>query len=303
MYWKGILHEIIWMLKGDTNIKYLVDNNISIWTDNAYKYYLKFLKTFEGVDYDYMVDDPNQNCTRQFTKEEFVENIKEGRLDRFNYKLGDLGGIYGLMWRKWGEDENLINGYNGLDQIEMVIKSLKENPYSRYHLVTAWDPSKMFDSAQPNCHILFQMNCREISYKERVNILIKGKAPDYVIEGELVDEANIPKYYLDCKMVQRSCDTFLGVPFNIGQYAFVTHIFAKLVNMIPGELIWSGNSVHIYENHIEQVKEQLKREPLPLCQLKIHANWGSIDDIKFDDFEIIGYDSWPAIKGDLSVGF
>lgn len=308
MYWKGILHEIIWMLKGDTNIKYLVDNGVNIWTDNGYKYYLKLCS--------------EQGILRRATYEQFIEaiknniqwkNIKEPECPK-DYKPGDLGCIYGKEWRDWTnpieqcEVENSDNtsfGYNNIDQVQKVINSLKENPYSRYHLVTAWNPSEMFQSAQPNCHIMFQFNCREMTLKERADYAKNNNVFPYNQGAQVekwLDEDNIPKYYLDCKMVQRSCDTFLGVPFNIGQYAFLTHIIAKLVNMVPGELIWSGNSVHIYENHIEQVKEQLKRKPMELCQLKINADWESIDDIKFEDFEILNYKSHPAIKGELSVG-
>lgn len=309
MYWKGILHELIWMLRGDTNIKYLVYNNVNIWNQDAYKYYVRICNKYgeSSINFD-----------------EFIDKIKISSLNyirpNINYCFGDLGPVYGKQWRNWIKYRNInpISNKNefidGIDQIQNLINSLKENPYSRYHIVTAWNPSEMFEAALPTCHVMFQMNCRKMTALQREDFIAKRyefneeerlqmnpNATDDDV-NKICDEDNIPKYYLDCKMVQRSCDTFLGVPFNIAQYGFLTHIIAKLVNMVPGEFIWSGNSVHIYENHIDQVKEQLTREPIKLPELKINANWKSIDNIKFEDFEIVDYQSHPPIKGELSVG-
>jgi thymidylate synthase len=149
------------------------------------------------------------------------------------------------------------------------------------------------------------VNQREHYYEKKMNMSDEDAMFPNASDEEVNDTLNewgCPKYYLDCKMIQRSCDTFLGVPYNIASYAFLTHIIAKLVNMVPGEFIWSGNSVHIYENHFDQVKEQLSRIPFSLSQLQITGNWKSIDDIKFEDFQILNYQSHDKIIGELSTG-
>lgn len=279
MPWKKILHEMLWFLKGDTNIKYLVDNDVNIWNQDAYGYYLKLHKektTFDG----------------SLSMDSFIMKIKEGKLQEtslalYDYKLGDLGPVYGKQWRKWeGIKINLSSENFGfdiirIDQIQKLINGINENPNSRYHVVTAWNPAEVFETALPSCHMMFHFNCRP--YHDKTST----KKP----------------YILDCKMVQRSCDTFLGVPFNIASYAFLMHIVARLTNMHVGDFIWSGNDVHIYEDHIPQVKEQLSRTPTKLPFLTINStNWKTIDDIKFEDFNILTYMPQEAIKGDLSTG-
>ena len=190
-------------MRGDTNIKYLVDNNIHIWDDDAYKYYKrKFIEKYPNY---------SQNC---FTKEEFISiigarDIKElVRIQGLNYTLGDCGNIYGYQWRNWGTKHRDM----GFNQIGNLIKSIKENPNSRYHIVTAWQPTDFLrdeEAALPACHMLFQV---------------------YIRQGK----------YLDLKMVQRSCDTFLGVPFNIASYALLTHILAAMTGYQAGEFIVTG---------------------------------------------------------------
>lgn len=240
MFTKGIVGELLWFLRGDTNIKYLVDNGIHIWDDDAYKYY----KRLGGTA----------------SKEEWFKNLK-----RYPTTLGNCGAIYGEQWRKW--DGGIV------DQIANLIDSLKRKPNSRYHIVTAWQPSDFLDKSQkyaalPACHIMFQCSVRD------------GK--------------------LDLMMLQRSCDLFLGVPFNIASYALLTHILAAEVGLEPGEFVWVGNSVHLYENHIEQAKEQLGRTPLSLCKLEFTPK--KIEEYEISDFKFTDYESYPAIKAPLSVG-
>lgn len=239
MFTKGIVGELIWFLRGDTNIKYLVDNGIHIWDDDAYKFY----KRWGGY----------------LPKEDWLDKINKNGVI-----AGECGNIYGEQWRRW-------NGR--FDQIRYLIDNLKNRPNSRYHVVTAWNPydflNSPYDAALPACHMMFQCSVRD------------GK--------------------LDLMMLQRSCDLFLGVPFNIASYALLTHILAAEVGLEPGEFVWVGNSVHLYENHIEQAQEQLKREPLPLCKLEFSPK-NRIEEYEIADFRFVDYQSHPAIKAPLSVG-
>lgn len=242
MFTKGIVGELLWFLKGDTNIKYLIDNDIHIWDADAYKFY----KRNGG----------------KLSKEEWLEHIKSGSNDGCR-NFGECGRIYGAQWRR---------GFGGFDQIKYLINNLSENKNSRYHVVSAWNAKDFLEgnsySALPACHMMFQCSIRE------------GK--------------------LDLMMLQRSCDLFLGVPFNIASYALLTHILAAEVGLEPGEFIWVGNSVHLYENHIEQAKEQIKRTPYSLCNLEFTHK--EIEKYEISDFKFIGYRSYPAIKAPLSVG-
>ena len=295
MAWKSIVHELLWFLRGETNIKYLIDNNVHIWDQDAYRWYLKFVSIMVEPDYDYLIDDPNENKTRLFTMEEFVENIKSGRLgDDLEYKLGDLGEVYGAQWRN----------QNGVDQIKTCLSHLKMNPMGRYAIIDAWNPSDFDKMALPPCHLLYQFNCRELSDNERLSYV-----PEEVcVNGNLEDILriyNTPRYYLDLQMYQRSCDTFLGVPFNIASMSLLLEIFAKYLNYIPGKIIWVGGDTHIYENHLEQVAEQLNRVPFELPKVKINKELNSIEDIEeltIDDFELINYQHHPSIKAELKTG-
>ncbi|SIR17494.1 thymidylate synthase [Halanaerobium kushneri] len=214
VYWKGVAYELLWFLKGDTNIKYLNDNDVHIWDEWA---------------------DEN----------------------------GDLGNVYGHQWRSWEGREGTV------DQISQVIEQIKDNPYSRRLIVNAWNVGDLDKMALPPCHLLFQF---------------------YVADGKL-----------SCQLYQRSCDTFLGVPFNIASYSLLTHMIAHVVGLEVGEFVWTGGDVHIYQNHFDQIKEQLSREPRPLPQIKINAETDNIFDIDFEDIELIGYDPHPTIKGEVSV--
>jgi thymidylate synthase len=215
LHTKSILHELLWFLKGDTNIKYLTDNGVKIWNEWA---------------------DEN----------------------------GELGPVYGSQWRSWPTPDG-----NHIDQISQVVDSIKTNPNSRRHIVSAWNVGELEKMALPPCHLLFQF---------------------YVNNNKL-----------SCQLYQRSADIFLGVPFNIASYSFLTEMIAQATNLQPGEFIHTLGDAHIYLNHLEQVETQLKREPRPLPQLKMNPSVKDIFDFKFEDFKIKNYNPHPHIKGEISV--
>jgi thymidylate synthase len=301
MPFKLIAHELIWFLRGDTNIKYLIDNNCHIWDGDAYRHYVN-LNTKQNE-----IDKAKGYSTNPHTKEEFIDRIKAGKFgDGFsfdrNYKSGDLGEVYGAQWRNWDN--------KGIDQIKKVIDAIKKNPFGRRHIVSAWNPAEVDNMALPPCHLLFQFNCRPIPVSERIGIYEcwDGVTSIPNLDGqthEFCDGKGVPKFYLDCALTQRSCDTILGVPFNIASYALLTEIVAKMCNMAAGEFVWNGNDTHIYDNHMEAAQEQLKREPKELCRLKVSDRVKSFNDISeltIDDLSIHNYESHPAIKAELSVG-
>lgn len=225
LHLKSIIHELLWFLAGDTNVKYLKDNGVKIWNDWA---------------------DEN----------------------------GDLGPVYGAQWRNWNND--------GIDQIKEVIQQIKNNPDSRRHIVAAWNPSVLPDTsmsfadnvakgkaALPPCHAWFQF---------------------YVADGKL-----------SCQLYQRSADIFLGVPFNIASYALLTYMVAQVTELQPGDFVHTFGDAHIYLNHLDQVKLQLSREPMKLPSLELNKNIDCIFDFTYDDINIVGYESHPGIKGEISV--
>jgi thymidylate synthase len=215
LHLRSIIHELLWFLKGETNIQYLKDNGVSIWDEWA---------------------DEN----------------------------GELGPVYGSQWRSWPAP-----GGQHIDQIAQVINQIKTKPDSRRHIVTAWNPAEVDKMALPPCHALFQF---------------------YVADGKL-----------SCQLYQRSCDTFLGVPFNIASYALLTYMFAQQCDLEPGDFVWTGGDVHLYTNHLEQSRLQLTRQPYPLPQLIIKRKPESIFDYRFEDFEIINYQAHPSIKAPIAV--
>lgn len=209
---KSIIHELLWFIKGDTNIKYLQENGVRIWNEWA---------------------DEN----------------------------GDLGPVYGAQWRNW-------NG-EGIDQLAEVIERIKTKPNDRRMIVSAWNPSQIGQMKLPPCHMMFQF---------------------YVADGKL-----------SCMLYQRSCDMFLGVPFNIASYALLTMMIAQVCSLKAGEFVHTLGDTHIYHNHFEQVKEQLSRTPLPLPTMKINPLIKDINDFKYEDFELSGYESYGVLKGKVAV--
>jgi thymidylate synthase len=249
VFTKGIIHELLWFLKGDTNISYLVRNEVHIWDNDAYRFYGERCKA-EGVE--------------PIGREEFLERAKGAEESPIEgYRYGDLGSVYGAQWRSWG----CPNG-GTIDQIEEVIRTIKENPNSRRMLVSAWNVADVEGMALPPCHVMFQF---------------------YVAEGRL-----------SCQLYQRSADTFLGVPFNIASYALLTHIIAQICGLEAGEFIHTLGDTHLYLNHFDQVEEQLSREPRPLPTLRLNPEVRSIADLRFEDIEIVDYDPHPTIKAPMS---
>ena len=284
MAFKTMVTELLWFLKGDTNIKYLVDNGCNIWNGDAYKNFLK-----NSVPHDH-----------QETLTEFIQRIKND--DEFAAKWGELGPIYGKQWRNWDEDTGVK-----IDQISNLIEQIKTNPDSRRLIVTAWNPTYLQHMTLPPCHYGFQVYTRELSLEERRTYQRKKRniAREIMAPSEqMLDNANIPTRAISLMWNQRSVDTFLGLPFNIASYGLLLEIIAKEVNMVPDELIGNLGDVHLYSNHIEQAKEQLTREPMKLTKLlcKTHLNdFDSIIDIlRVNDFILDDYQSHPSIKAPLS---
>ena len=291
VFTKGIIHELLWFLKGDTNIKYLVDNNVHIWDDDAYRHFLNITKDlYKDALY-----------PRILTKEEFIEGVKEEyEIKELNYKYGDLGPVYGSQWRNQGEKH--------IDQIKNIIEMLKTNPDDRRMICMAWNANDFDEMALPPCHYGFQVYTRELNPTERLNWLCEHSNGEYdewkTASDELLDALNVPKRELSLMWMQRSVDGFLGLPFNITSYSILTYMLAKCVNMTVGEVICSLGDTHIYENHLDSVKEQLCNDPYKykLPKLILNNEINNIDDFKFDDIKIEEYNSYPQIKATLSVG-
>jgi thymidylate synthase len=215
LHFRSIIHELLWFLRGDTNVQYLRDNGVTIW-------------------------------------------------DEWAKADGELGPVYGYQWRSWPAPDG-----RHIDQISKVLEELRRNPDSRRLIVSAWNVADLDRMALQPCHAFFQF---------------------YVAEGRL-----------SCQLYQRSADIFLGVPFNIASYALLTHMMAQQTNLEVGEFVWTGGDCHLYTNHMQQVEEQLKRAPLPLPRLAIKRKPSSLFDYRFEDFEILGYQSHPAIKAPVAV--
>ena len=283
---KTMMTELKWFLKGDTNIKYLVENGCNIWNGDAYKNYV--------IKVNMQPDVPIGDF---LTQEEFINEIKTN--DEFAKKWGELGPIYGKQWRSWDFPE--VNGYFGpIDQIKILIQSLKTNPDSRRLMVNAWNVGKLHEMVLPPCHYGFQVYTRELNEKERIDILhIKHGDKGYHIQNgfNMLDELDIPTRAISLMWNQRSVDTFLGLPFNIASYGLLLEMLAKEVNMIPDQLIGNLGDVHLYSNHIEQAKEQIERRPMKLPTIEI----GELDILKGSaEIELKNYLHHSAIKAPLS---
>jgi thymidylate synthase len=283
---KSVMTELKWFLKGDTNIKYLVDNGCKIWNGDAYKNYLNI------YNYNFKDDD----TIEPLTMDEFMEDFNEDQ--EFRDQWGELGPIYGKQWRNWfGYDSN-VNPYY-VDQISNLINELKDNPDSRRLMVSAWNVGELSQMVLPPCHYGFQVYTRELNLDERIDYHNRGsinKSSDYF--SEHMDAMGVPNRSISLSWNQRSVDTFLGLPFNIASYGMLLHLIAEEVNMVPEDLIGNLGDTHLYLNHVEQAEEQLSREPKPhLPKLKLISS----DILNGDfDYEILHYHSHPSIKAPLS---
>jgi len=292
MYWKGIVTELLWFLRGDTNIKYLVDNDCHIWDGDAYKAYL----TKETN----RTEKTGQTWT-PMTQKEFIDKIKTD--DEFAKKWGELGPVYGKQWRRWPVYPNEYGEYesNPIDQIQNLINDLKTNPGSRRLMVSAWNVGELDQMVLPPCHYGFQVYTVEMSEDERRMRWCEGLGKDISFADRIytkeLDEFNFPKRKISLMWNQRSVDTFLGLPFNIASYGLLLEIIAKAVNMVPDELIGNLGDTHLYKNHIEQAKEQMIREPMNLPQVTVQDGifCSSVNDVRLENYE-----SHPPIKAPLS---
>jgi thymidylate synthase len=330
MHWNSVVTELLWFLRGETNIKFLLDYDCHIWDGDAYKRYVTHWgNPIDPINYELYGPNTTMNCfhedKRLYTKEEFVKQIKTD--ETFAKQWGDLGPIYGKQWRKWKYQEN--EWYDGhthypeistsIDQISNLVQQLKTNPDSRRLMVSAWNVSELGQMVLPPCQYGFQVYTRELSEIERFN-WYGNKIDSHMHHDHIVQEMNqenVPTRAISLMWNQRSVDTFLGLPFNIASYGLLLEIIAKEVNMVPDELIGNLGDVHLYSNHIEQAKEQIGRTPYELPTVKItERNWYMHEKVKEhlgektldeklksyrpDCFELIGYESHPKIKAPLS---
>jgi len=306
MAWKNVITELIWFLRGDTNLRYLVNNKCHIWDGDAYKKYTKITSSNDSK-WDRWMRDNGDGTVSMFTKEEFIEKIKTDA--EFSEKWGDLGKIYGYQWRKWMENSEK----EGLDQINEVINDLKNNPDSRRIMVTAWNPMDLPNQVLPPCHYGFQLWTRELSFAERVSLI--NPIPN-LLNHKDCDAINLPKRAVSLMWNQRSCDFPLGVPFNITSYSLLLIIISKLVNMVPEELIGNFGDSHIYLDQQNGVREQLlrKNKSFPLPKLVLSNNFYNLikmyeidknlnnffESIDTSDFELQNYKSHEKIYFPLS---
>ena len=243
LHLKSILHELIWFISGDTNIRYLCQNGVRIWDDWPFATYSKSAD-YDGID-----------------MKEFAARIASDA--DFAAKWGDLGPVYGYQWRFWP-------GPNGpVDQLRDVLEGIRRNPDGRRHIVSAWNPGYIDQMALPPCHAFFQF---------------------YVVDGKL-----------SCQLYQRSADIFLGVPFNIASYALLIHMMAQDLGLGVGDFVHTLGDAHIYSNHMDQVRLQLSREPRALPTLKLNPSVKSLFDFRYEDVELVGYDSHPHIPAPVAV--
>ena len=315
MAWKTMVVELLWFLRGETNIKFLLDYDCRIWDGDAYKNYSSNVQPWEP----------------HLDKNQFIERIKNN--EEFRNKWGDLGPIYGKQWRQWQgwmqyKKDDGTTGFGSLwyDQIQRLIHQLKTEPDSRRLMVSAWNVAELDQMILPPCHYGFQVYTSELSDEQRYNIWFNNNYETgmerFFNPNELPDFDNpyytaTPKRSISLMWNQRSVDTLLGLPFNIASYGLLLEIIAKEVNMVPDELIGNLGDTHLYLNHIEQAKEQIGRTPYKLPTIKItERNWYMHEKVKehlgektFDEklksyrpdcFELIGYESHPKIKAPLS---
>lgn len=260
-----IKSELLWFLKGDTNIRYLLENNNHIWDEWAFERYVAS-EDYQGPDMTNFglraQEDESFNLIYKEEMKKFTDKILED--DTFAEEYGSLGNVYGAQWRSWPSAEG-----GTIDQIQNVIESIKNKPDSRRHIVSAWNPDEIEDMALPPCHTLFQF---------------------YVADGKL-----------SCQLYQRSADVFLGVPFNIASYALLTHLIAHETGLEVGEFIHTLGDAHLYSNHMEQIERQLARETRELPQLKINKEKLSVFDFDVEDIEVVDYKPHKGIRAPIAV--
>jgi thymidylate synthase len=254
-FWRGIVHELIWFLSGSSSIKYLIDNDVHIWDDWAYKPYKELM---------------DKGKIKNLSLKKFIAKAKANK--SFMKKWSDIGPVYGVQWRHWPAE-----GGRKIDQLKWAIDKIKEKPQKKHYVISAWNAGSIYEMAPTRaksmviapCHTMFHINITG----DRLSLLL----------------------------YQRSSDMFLGVPFNIASYALLTLILAHITGYKPGHFVHTFGDAHIYENHFNQVKEQLKRTPRKLPTVKINPKVESIDKLKFDDFKLSNYDPYPPIRAKITI--
>jgi thymidylate synthase len=254
VFFRGIVHELLWFLSGSSNIKYMVENNVHIWDEWAYERYKRHMDRGEAA---------------KLTFDQYVEKLAD---PKFVTKWGELGPVYGVQWRRWPTSDGKT-----IDQLGWAIKKIAKFPQKKHYVVSAWNAEYIYEMSGSHeksmaiapCHTLYHIN----------------------ITGDR----------LSLQLYQRSADLFLGVPFNIASYALLTMMLAQVTGYKPGDFVHTFGDVHIYENHFDQVKEQLGRQPRPFPTMKINPKVKKVDDFKYEDFTLENYDPWPAIKAPITV--
>lgn len=278
VFYRGIIHELCWFISGSTNIKYLLDNNVHIWDDDAYRYYKQLMASYND---------------EAVSKETFLEYTKEGKkkenikISGTVYTFGDLGPVYGKQWRRFG--------ITNKDQLQNIVDRLQNNPDDRRMLCIAFNPDVVDDVALPPCHVLFQFYTKELSKTELAHLA--------AVRGTTVDDKTLPTRQLSLSYYMRSNDWCCGQPFNTASYAMLVYMLCDICNMLPGELVFFGGDIHVYENHVELAQAQLMRtgySKSPRFIIKNHMN--GLEDIKFDNFEVADYQSDEVIHYPLNVG-
>ena len=319
---RNVATELIWFLRGRTDLRWLLVRNCHIWVGDAYKKYCAYAGSLEEPDYDVHVDDPRESRIRLMTRQEFIDEIL--RNDWFSGKFGDLGPVYGKQWRSWQVELEHADGvsyykYPPIDQIQNLIRDLKENPDSRRMMVTAWNPTELPSMILPPCHYGFQVYTRELTFSEKRNLLFSNHPLDSMPEGSgskpmlsLCDEYEIPTRAISLMWTQRSADVPLGLPYNIASYALLLELIGREVGMIPDELVCSLGDCHVYQDQVELARTQLQREPYHLPTLHIEERYEyyggkrellfseKIDQLEPDWFTTINYEHHTRINYPLS---
>jgi thymidylate synthase len=317
---RNVATELIWFLRGRTDLRWLLVRDCHIWVGDAYQKYRAYAGSLEEPDYDVHVDDPRESRIRLMTRQEFIDEIL--RNDWFSSRFGDLGPVYGKQWRSWQVELEHADGvsyykYPPIDQIQNLIRDLKENPDSRRMMVTAWNPADLSEMILPPCHYGFQVYTRELSLEERESLMDKiyelTKETRIVPWNTLdIDKANIPTRAISLMWTQRSADVPLGLPYNIASYALLLELIGREVGMIPDELICSLGDCHVYQDQVEHALTQITREPYKAPTISIEERYeysGSkrelsfsekIDQLEPDWFTTINYEHHPRINYPLS---
>ena len=373
LHLRSIIHELLWFLKGDTNIAYLKEHGVRIWDEWAQpedeflvltKCHYDIKREWENIQSaagHYPADlthtlppeirqvslggpsvEDVDGYVHHYRSEPYGDHLNEwfaktGIEPTFRVQVkrkGDLGPIYGEQWRSWKDIDGRTH-----DQITNAIELLRRDPASRRNVVSAWNVGQLDKMHLNPCHALFQFYAEELTLNERVTLYIAKQYPEGISAAQynadhllglvkeqenyeatahlsfcatmeianlqlieaILEEHKIPKHRLSCQLYQRSADIFLGVPFNIASYALLTHMVAHVVGMAPGDFVHTFGDLHVYSNHIEQIELQMTREPMPLPKLLLNPNVKDIFDFTIDDIKIVGYESHPAIKGDVAV--